>query len=121
MQLLPAICEQNCQLFGNAITRIQAMIGTYFAPVQGGIYRSSAVERTIHLLEEYGAQGSGQSSWGPTGFAIFANETDAYHALKQVRKHREDNDRTELLICRARNRKAEVTVEKSVIGKIRKQ
>lgn len=121
MQALPAIHEQNCEQFGKAISRIQEMVGTYFAPVQGGIYLSPAVEQAVHQLEGYGAMGTGQSSWGPTGFVIFANETDAYQAVKQVRKNNEVKNEIVFLVCRARNRGAEITTEESVIGKFRKQ
>ena len=119
MQVLPAVYEQNCEHFGRAVSRIQELVGTYFAPVQGGIYLSPTVERAVHLLEQHGACGTGQSSWGPTGFAIYANETDAYQAIKRVRKD-VDSDEIEFHICRARNRGAQIIVEDSVIGKVRK-
>lgn len=121
MQLLPAVHEKNCERFGDAISRVQEMVGGYFAPVQGGIYLSTAVEKAVYLLERHGAKGTGQSSWGPTGFAIFPNETDAYQAIKQTRKKNEGGDIIEFHVCRARNRGAEIVVDDSVIGKYRKQ
>lgn len=119
MQALPAICEQDCELFGKAISRIQELVGSYFAPVQGGIYLSPAVEQAARLLEKYGATGTGQSSWGPTGFAIYANETDAYHAIKLARNNTADH--IELNICKARNRGAGIKIEEPMVGNIRKQ
>jgi len=36
MKLLPAIAERNLSAFGEALEEIQAHIGEYFAPIQGG-------------------------------------------------------------------------------------
>lgn len=85
MQVLPAIAEDDCELFGSAITRIQEIIGDYFSGVQGGRYTSPFLADVLQELNGLGATGSGQSSWGPTGFAFFPNETSAFQALKKIR------------------------------------
>ncbi len=81
IQLLPAIIEEDCKQFGGAITSIQQAIGEHFKIIQGGCFYSPAVAVVLSKLAELGATGYGQSSWGPTGFAVFASETDAYQAL----------------------------------------
>lgn len=70
MGVMPALVEHDLPAFGAAITAIQALIGAYFAPAQGGIFTSRRVEAIAHRLAEGGAVGIGQSSWGPTGFAF---------------------------------------------------
>ena len=70
MQALPALAEQDIAPFGQAITRIQALLGDHFAPAQGGRFTSPRVGVALATLHQAGAAGVGQSSWGPTGFAF---------------------------------------------------
>ncbi|MEJ2762100.1 MAG: GHMP kinase, partial [Gammaproteobacteria bacterium] len=85
MQALPAIRDGDCTAFGAAITEVQVLNGDYFSDAQGGRYSSGPVGEAIRFLHEHGATGVGQTSWGPTGFAIYANETEAHQALRQAR------------------------------------
>ncbi len=78
IKALPALAEADIGSFGGAIARIQEITGDYFAPVQGGArYLSPAVAQVMEQLICHGAQGAGQSSWGPTGFAFAATADDA--------------------------------------------
>jgi len=109
MRALPALAEHDLPAFGSAVTAIQAHVGDYFAPSQGGRFTSPGVGAALRVLAEAGATGIGQSSWGPTGFAYAANEHEARRlaaelegsgAMKQL----------DLLICRVLNRGASVDV-----------
>lgn len=111
MQLLPALAEENCDLFGAAVTEIQQYVGDHFAPAQGGRYYSPTIAQILPWLHKQGAKGIGQSSWGPTGFALFDNETQAYQALKQTRDKWQDEASLKFKICRARNQKAEISID----------
>ena len=115
MQALPAIRENDCAAFGHAISAVQTMNGEYFSAAQGGQYTSQAVADAVHFLQKNGAAGGGQSSWGPTGFAIFANETEAWQALRQARKFLIGDSRVELKMCRARNAPAAVEAEEAIL------
>lgn len=108
MQTLPALIEKNCEQFGTAIQTIQEMVGDYFADVQGGRYSSSIVSNALSWFKEHGAAGVGQSSWGPTGFALFANETQAFQCMRQAREVWQDKSGLSFMLCRARNRKADI-------------
>lgn len=77
MQALPALAEQDLISFGQAIRELQICTGDYFAPVQGGRYASKSVEQVLNFLELQAVPCFGQSSWGPTGFAVFVNEQEA--------------------------------------------
>jgi beta-RFAP synthase len=77
MQALPALAEHDVQSFGAAITELQQVVGDYFAPAQGGRYSSTAVSQVLNELAQAGVAGYGQSSWGPTGFAVFASDDEA--------------------------------------------
>ncbi|OGT32771.1 MAG: hypothetical protein A2W28_02875 [Gammaproteobacteria bacterium RBG_16_51_14] len=108
MQALPALVEQDCKLFGEAITVIQETVGDHFADVQGGRYSSPLVSMILPWLKEQGATGVGQSSWGPTGFALFANETEAFQVMRKAREYWRDKSGLGLMLCRARNSKADI-------------
>jgi len=78
MKALPALAEHDIGSFGDAVARLQEIIGTYFAPAQGGgAYSSAPVAALMEELRRNGAKGTGQSSWGPTGFAFAENAREA--------------------------------------------
>lgn len=113
MQALPALVENDCERFGSAITEIQTLVGDHFARLQGGRYCSKAVASALTELQELGAAGFGQSSWGPTGFALFANETQAYQALRQLRERWSAEAGLSFRICRANNQEASIRTEEA--------
>jgi beta-RFAP synthase len=85
MQALPAAAEADFAGFGAAITQIQAIVGDYFAPAQGGRrFTSAAVEALLAQLVREGAAGIGQTSWGPTGFAFTPDEEEARRLAARV-------------------------------------
>lgn len=84
MQLLPALIEQECRIFGQALSHIQMILGDYFATIQGGRYISPHMHNILQKLRELGACGIGQSSWGPTSFALFANSSQANDVLQAI-------------------------------------
>lgn len=85
MQALPAIVERDLTAFGQSIQVLQQHVGDHFAPVQGGRYASKLVGEVLQYLEKTGVDCFGQSSWGPTGFAIFENRHIAEKHLQQLK------------------------------------
>jgi len=109
MQLAPALHEADLPAFGEALTEIQARVGAYFAPAQGGsAWSSPSVGALARRLEADGATGIGQSSWGPTGFAFVSNEA---HAENLYRSHLEaaKAQKLSLAIVLGRNTGASIT------------
>lgn len=86
MTALPALVENDLCAFGRAITELQKRTGDHFASVQGGRFASAAVAEVLSWLESRGVAGIGQSSWGPTGFALIGNEVEARALLRDARK-----------------------------------
>ncbi|MEF3366377.1 GHMP kinase, partial [Methylocystis sp. 9N] len=85
MQALPALAERELAPFGAAVTRIQEIVGDYFAPAQGGRrFASAKVGAIVARLLALGATGGGQTSWGPTGFAFAQSEAEAARLLAQI-------------------------------------
>jgi beta-RFAP synthase len=72
--LLPALASRNLEAFGEAVHEFNARVGDIFAPVQGGRYASASVAECVRQLRAIGIRGVGQSSWGPTVFAIVGND-----------------------------------------------
>ena len=106
MQMLPGIMEKDCDRFGASVSSIQASIGDYFSAVQGGSYASENVRQTLEFLLEHSATGIGQTSWGPTGFAIFPDAKSAQRAVDEFAGR--DNE-VRLLVAAAENNRAQIT------------
>ncbi len=81
MQMLPSIIEKDCSQFGASVSRIQARMGEYFSAAQGGLFASDNVKQTLEFLLENKATGVGQTSWGPTGFAVFPDKKSAMQVM----------------------------------------
>lgn len=84
MKLLPSLAEHDIKNFGEALTQIQIIVGTYFAQAQGGIYSSLAATDGIRLMQKLGAHGVGQSSWGPTFYGLCQNEKEAEEMQSKI-------------------------------------
>ena len=74
MQLLPALVQGDLASFGSALSEIQRVTGTWFAPQQGGVFAPGPGEALIRQLGEWGAAGVGQSSWGPAVYGLVEGE-----------------------------------------------
>jgi beta-ribofuranosylaminobenzene 5'-phosphate synthase len=75
--MLPALQRLDLLAFGAYMQDLQAYNGDYFAPIQGGRYASQDVASVLAWLQTNGVACVGQSSWGPTGFAILENQQQA--------------------------------------------
>ncbi|MGL6078783.1 beta-ribofuranosylaminobenzene 5'-phosphate synthase family protein [Methyloversatilis discipulorum] len=109
MRALPALAERDIDMFGAAINELQHCVGDYFAPAQGGRYTSALVSSVAEHLAGLGAACIGQSSWGPTGFALAASEADANAMVASARTRFAQAEGLELMVCAARNEGAQWT------------
>jgi beta-RFAP synthase len=85
MALLPAIADADLPAFGRALTDIQALTGSWFAAVQGGVYARGPSMDLIRRMLDAGACGVGQSSWGPAVYGIVAGEQDGLVLADRMR------------------------------------
>lgn len=104
MQALPALAEHDLATFGAAIRELQEKTGDYFAPIQGGRYASPSVSSALNWLENEQALCFGQSSWGPTGFAVFDSEAMAADYLKGIQQQFALHANLSFLTCKGLNR-----------------
>ncbi|MGU3538336.1 beta-ribofuranosylaminobenzene 5'-phosphate synthase family protein [Methylobacterium sp. A54F] len=105
MQVMPAAVLAEPEAFGAGITAIQRRIGDHFAPHQGGRYASPAVAEALAAVAAQGVAGYGQSSWGPTGFALMPSEAEARRLVARL----ERPGPLRFVIARGRNAGATVT------------
>ncbi|WP_431310999.1 beta-ribofuranosylaminobenzene 5'-phosphate synthase family protein [Methylobacterium nigriterrae] len=104
MQVMPAAVVADAGSFGAGITTIQRLIGDHFAPHQGGRYASPAVAEALAGIAARGIAGYGQSSWGPTGFALLPSEAQARALAAEL----EGPGPLQILVARGRNEGASV-------------
>ncbi len=107
MQLLPAIAERDFTSVAASIGEIQDRLAAYFAPAQGGCWTSAMVGAALHRLRRAGLVGVGQSSWGPTGFALAPSPAAAGDLAAMLR---ETAPALDIRVVTARNRGAEIAV-----------
>ena len=110
MQALPALADCDIERFGGAIGELQRITGDYFAPAQGGRFASPAVADALAWIESQGIAGVGQSSWGPTGFAIVAGEDRAAELARMAQSRWGAAGPLQFMVCGGRNRGGEVEV-----------
>lgn len=111
MRVLPGAARAEFAPFAAGINRMQQILGEHFAPAQGGMYTSAAVARAMDgLAAASGAQdvAIGQSSWGPTSFAIVPSQVRAEQLIDAARAAGRLDPRLELSIVAGRNRGAVV-------------
>jgi beta-ribofuranosylaminobenzene 5'-phosphate synthase len=72
--MLPALIERDLTVFGEALYDYNRRSGELFKSAQAGIYSHDRVERVVKRIRAAGIRGVGQSSWGPTVFAISTHD-----------------------------------------------
>ncbi len=76
-EITPAAKTGDLEAFGEAVHEFNRLAGEPFAVAQGGSYSSPAISELIADLRLSGIRGVGQSSWGPTVFAIVGDSDTA--------------------------------------------
>jgi beta-RFAP synthase len=85
--MLPALAEHDLQGFGEALFEFNSRVGSLFAPVQGGTYGDARVTGVVTFLRQQGVRGVGQSSWGPSVFAVTDGPDCAEAISRQIQQH----------------------------------
>lgn len=83
LELAPAAIQGDFDRFSESLYRFGHTAGECFAAEQGGPYADAKIARLVANLRAAGIRGVGQSSWGPTVFALLRNEGDARSAAEQ--------------------------------------
>jgi predicted sugar kinase len=86
MNVLPGAASGDFASFATGVSRVQQLLGAHFAPAQGGsAYTSAAVGRLMQWIGSATTAAIGQSSWGPTGFAVLPSAAAADALLARLR------------------------------------
>jgi beta-RFAP synthase len=88
MRVLPGAASAEFAPFAAGLNRVQQLIGEHFAPAQGGSpWTSASVGRLLQWMRAQAGDDAavGQSSWGPTGFAIVPAAAAAQRLLDTAR------------------------------------
>jgi beta-RFAP synthase len=109
LEILPALSEKSFSAFAAALHEYGAIVGDYFSEIQGGRYAHPAMRELIRWLRERNVVGTGQTSWGPTIFAFFENDTEASAIVKSIEKDSRWSGCT-IRIARPLNRGAKIEV-----------
>lgn len=110
---MPGAASGDFAAFAEGVTHLQARLGRHFAPAQSGSpYTSAAVGRAVEAIAALagGPAGAaiGQSSWGPTAFALLPSQERAESLLENVRQAGALDPALTVRIVRARDRGAEI-------------
>jgi predicted sugar kinase len=82
--MLPALAEADLEAFGESLYDFNARAGEAFAGVQGGVYSGPRVAECVAFLRGEGVRGVGQSSWGPTVYAVVGDADRAADLLARL-------------------------------------
>jgi beta-ribofuranosylaminobenzene 5'-phosphate synthase len=85
LSMLPALAERDLSTFGEALYDFNRRSGALFKAAQGGTYAHPRVEQIVKAIRGLGVVGVGQSSWGPTVFAVVAGDEAALTRGRLVR------------------------------------
>jgi len=112
MRVLPGAASAEFDTFALGVSRVQQLLGEHYAPAQNErAYTSAAVGRLMHWVGTSATQPAaiGQSSWGPTGFAIVASQSRAEALVNAARAAGLIEPGLVPRIVAARNHGAEIT------------
>ena len=104
LRILPAVVEKDFNAFATGLNEIQRIMGNYFSAVQGGSnFLSTDVKTIMEWLTKHHNVAFGQSSWGPTGFAVFENQDLLLTALDNAKKEKLISNVINVVISEASN------------------
>jgi beta-RFAP synthase len=75
--MVPALIERDLSAFSECLFEYNARSGEMFSSIQGGTYTSQSIAALVEKFRGLGVRGVGQSSWGPTVFAIVGDVEQA--------------------------------------------
>lgn len=101
--LAPALLERDIDAFGEALFELQREVGACFAGPQGGIYADPMLDDMVHFIRGKGVRGVGQSSWGPTLYAIAPDEPSADHIANAVEERFGLHNKGEVIVTTGDN------------------
>jgi beta-RFAP synthase len=100
-QIVPAILGQDYDCFASALYSFGRTSGMFFREIQGGPYNGPEVAGMVAQIRETGVQAVGQTSWGPSVYAILDHEERANDLVQRLTK--KFGEKIEIIRTRADN------------------
>ena len=105
--LIPAAATGDFTQFSASLYRYGHASGECFAQRQGGPFNGPVLADLVQSIRKLGIEGVGQSSWGPTIFAVLPDEIQAGKAAETLRRSWKGAD-LDVLVTAPLNRGARV-------------
>jgi beta-RFAP synthase len=86
LELLPACSTADFAAFSRALFALSCLAGECFAAQQHGRYATAETAALVDALRAEGIEGIGQSSWGPTVYALLPSAGDAQRVASWLRE-----------------------------------
>lgn len=92
--LAPGLTAADFSAFSEALYIVNRLSGECFAEVQGGVYAHPRLEEIVNDARKLGCRGVGQSSWGPTLFAMHESQESAEAFIERLKDLHPDLETT---------------------------
>jgi beta-RFAP synthase len=83
--LMPAAADGRFEDFAESMYRFGYRAGLMFAAQQGGAFAGPELTSLVERIRAKGVRGVGQSSWGPTVYALLPNPQEAERLVSELR------------------------------------
>jgi beta-ribofuranosylaminobenzene 5'-phosphate synthase len=105
--ILPSLRVADLATFGPAITEYNVRAGELFRPAQNDRYSHPVIGLLVDELVKLGFSGAGQTSWGPTVFAL----TDDMNRIEYFNQHVVPPVSCSAVITHGKNDPAQIVIE----------
>jgi beta-RFAP synthase len=110
-ELFPAAAQANFVTFSDSLYRYGELAGQCYAARQGGPFNGPLLSQLVHTLRALGVVGVGQSSWGPTIFALCESLASAEDVIRRFERAWHSPASVACRIAAPANRGAEVVAQ----------
>jgi beta-RFAP synthase len=83
-KIVPSAQNADFETFSYALFNYGRTAGLCFSAVQGGPFASRRLESLVETIRSLGVRGVGQSSWGPTLYALTPDQQSAEKLVEQL-------------------------------------
>jgi beta-RFAP synthase len=106
-EMIPAAAAGQFERFSHSVYRFGCQAGMCFATRQDGPFASARIAGIVETIRDLGVRGVGQSSWGPSVFALLDSEPVASRFVETLRARLDPRDT--LLIAEPNRAGARIT------------
>jgi len=105
--ILPAAKRRRFDEFAEGVYDYGYLAGSCYASIQGGAFAGPQLTQLVRTIREIGVRGVGQTSWGPTVFAVLPDEGAAHRFADRIRSQYSPQELS-VVVTRANNSGADI-------------